>query len=115
MTDPDSLFDDFASALAKVLEAQGFRLRERMQSPQSIGSRLVQYARGTQEVRLLWDGRERWFLIQQRGAVLHGQEDEWNDIAFERYEPTRDPPNGSKRFKPASIWLLGTSVAEGGA
>jgi hypothetical protein len=92
MTDPGSLFDDFASALSKVLEPQGFRLRERMQSPQSFGSRLVRYARGTQEVQLIWDGREGWFLVQQRGAVLDKAEDEWNDVAFERYEPTRDQP-----------------------
>jgi hypothetical protein len=92
MKDPGCLFDDFAGALSKVLEAQGFRLRERPQPPQSFGSRLVMYVRGTQEVRLLWDGRERWFLLQQRGAILHGHEDEWNDVAFERYDPTRDPP-----------------------
>jgi hypothetical protein len=31
-------------------------------------------------------------LLQQRGAVLYGEEEEWNDVAFERYDPTRDPP-----------------------
>jgi hypothetical protein len=41
---------------------------------------------------LIWDGRERWFLVQQRGAVLDKAEDEWNDVAFERYEPTGDQP-----------------------
>ena len=90
MISSDLIFDDAAIKLGRALEPQGFRVSERMPPPDSFGNRLLGYSRGSQAVRLVWDGRERWFLLQQASAALNG-EPSWTDLVWECYDPQSDP------------------------
>jgi hypothetical protein len=86
----NAIFDEAAIELARALEPHGFRVSERIPPPDSFGHRLLGYRRGTEGVRLIWDGREEWFLLQQSSGVLDG-EPPWTDLVWERYDPQADP------------------------
>lgn len=64
--------------LSDVLTAAGFRQREEQLHPDHFGSALIIFENPRWELRLIWDGREGWAIIQRRLAKA---EVDWVDAA----------------------------------
>ena len=62
--------------LNEGLVARGYAVEATQDNPESFGSRYCDYIRGEQRVRLIWDGRDQW-------CVLQGGK-KWRDLAFKR-------------------------------
>lgn len=57
---------DFAlvTRLHEGLLARGYAVETVHESPESFGSWYRDYARGRERVRLIWDGKDQWFVLQ---------------------------------------------------
>ena len=66
----------FGARLHDGLLARGYVVETEFDSPDSFGSWYKDYIRPDQRVRLLWDGRDQWFVLQ--GGK------QWRDLAIRR-------------------------------
>jgi hypothetical protein len=67
---------DVSVLLDEGLLARGYAVERTQENPESFGSWYRDYVRGEQRVRLIWDGRDQWFVLQ--GGK------EWHDLAIRR-------------------------------
>jgi hypothetical protein len=67
---------DLRVLLNEGLVARGYAVERTQENPESFGSWYRDYVRGEQRVRLIWDGRDQWFVLQ--GGK------EWRDLAIKR-------------------------------
>ena len=79
---------DFRNLLHVSLLSRGFALEAEVESPESFGSWYRDYERSGQRIRLLWDGKDRWFVLQG------GQR--WRDLAIRK--PTDLSTSGIDEF-----------------
>jgi hypothetical protein len=56
--------DPLQRDLDPVLHAVGFRLEVDRDHAEAFGSRHCEWRRGAEEIRILWDGKERWLLVE---------------------------------------------------
>ena len=76
MGSPGDAFLDISQALTGM----NFKLTEDTYDEQAFGSRYAIYQRNLDEVRLVWDGREEWLLLETRGEG----EKAWKELWIER-------------------------------
>jgi len=76
MGSPGNAFEE----VGRYLTGLKFRLIEDVYDAQAFGSRYVVYSRGTQDVRLIWDGKEEWLLLELGNAAT----DDWTELRRER-------------------------------
>jgi hypothetical protein len=82
MQDVDRIFE----AVAHVLSALGYLGVEDVRHAEAFGSRYAVFSKGgSRSLRLVWDGKEEWFLLQQSEAG------NWQDLADGRIGPRIDP------------------------
>jgi hypothetical protein len=86
MQEIDSVFDQ----ITQTLRSDGFRGVEDARHPEAFGSRYAVFAGLGRYLRLVWDGRESWFLLQEQAP---GNPAEWSDIAVERVGSVFAPPD----------------------
>lgn len=67
---------DLRVLLDKGLRARGYAVESTQEDAESFGSWYCDYVRGEQRLRLIWDGRDQWFVLQ-------GGET-WHDLAIKR-------------------------------
>jgi len=67
---------DLRVLLDEGLLARGYAVEATQENPESFGSWYRDYVRGEKRVRLIWDGRDRWFVLQ--GGK------KWHDLAIKR-------------------------------
>ena len=106
MTLPETLFEDAAIQLARALEPQGFRVVRHAPPTHAFRDRLATYRRGSQEVRLIWDVRQRHFLLQQTSATLDPDltEPSWTDVVCEPYTIGETPRTAPRRSRQRYSW-----------
>ena len=76
MGNPGNAFEEIGRELA----ALKFTLIEDVYDEQAFGSRWAHYSRGDESVRLIWDGKEEWLLIENRNE----NEQAWKELCIER-------------------------------
>jgi hypothetical protein len=61
---------DLTVLLNEGLLGRGYAIERTQESPEAFGSWYRDYTRGDQRLRLVWDGRDQWFVLQgaQRDA-----------------------------------------------
>ena len=64
MISGSAAFEQIIDALQPKLSAQGFTLRVAREHAQTFGSRYMTFSDGTRFIRLVWDGREEWFVLE---------------------------------------------------
>ena len=62
--------------LHEGLLARGYAVEASLDSPESFGSWYKDYLRSDRRVRLIWDGRDQWFVLQGGST--------WRDLAIKR-------------------------------
>jgi hypothetical protein len=86
MGNPGTAFEE----LNRELRGRGFELIEDVSDPEAFGSRYATYSREAESIRLIWDGKDEWLVLQRRST----SETAWNDIAIERVgRETANPRN----------------------
>src|SRR6266536_2381638 len=75
MGNPGNAFEDIGRDLAGLK----FTLVEDVCDEQAFGSRYAHYRRGDENVRLIWDGKEEWLVLEGR----HEDERAWKELCIE--------------------------------
>jgi hypothetical protein len=74
-------------AVARGFKTLGYRCVEDVRHPEAFGSRYAVFSKkSSRSLRLVWDGKEEWFLLQQSSAG------NWHDLAEERTGSRIDLP-----------------------
>ena len=96
MISGSATFDQILAALRPGLEAGRFTLLEAHAYPEAFGSRHATFTDGRRFLRLVWDGKEQWFVLEgdaepefrpASGAPV------WIDLALQRFDPTQADSN----------------------
>jgi hypothetical protein len=88
MTDPTDVFDAIHRSVESLLRGRGFHVSEERAHPRAFGSRHVVYSRGASLVRLTWDGKERWFVLEASLKPDDSGRPAWLDLGVQRWDPT---------------------------
>lgn len=83
-------FDQILDALSPDLVAGGFELVEAREHPESLGSRYATFSDGRRFVRLTWDGKEQWFVLEGDDEPEYRPESGhlvWLDLTLQRFDP----------------------------
>ena len=68
--------DKLRDRLHDGLVARGYSVAASADTPEAFGSWYVDYLRSDRQLRLIWDGRDQWFVLQ--GGTP------WSDLAIKR-------------------------------
>lgn len=83
------MFDELDRGLGQLLQAAGLVRGETASHPEAFGSRYSVYVGPHFSLRLTWDGKEGWFVLEcdrLPGAASPGP---WVDLSLQRYDPAR--------------------------
>jgi hypothetical protein len=90
MSAPHRAFGQTLLSLTPVLEAAGFVVSDERYDDASFGSRYTTFDRGDQEIRLMWDGKESWLVLEARPLSHRQFPHGWVDLAL--HKATSDGP-----------------------
>ena len=76
MGSPGNTFEETDRDLA----SRGFKLIESVHDENAFGSRYAIYSRGAESVRLTWDKRDEWLLLEIRKTSAES----WRDLCIEK-------------------------------
>ena len=85
MASIEGLFPELAEVVRKDAGSRGFTEAPARADEAAFGGRIVRWKRGTEELRLLWDGREQWLNFEYRPAPDYPAALEWTGTLSERY------------------------------
>jgi hypothetical protein len=76
MGSPGNAFEEIDQDFAGLK----FALVDDVYDEQAFGSRYAHYRRGNQNLRLVWDGKEEWLLLENRNQ----NEKAWKELCIKR-------------------------------
>ena len=81
-------FDKVLAAFEGDLRQHGFVVVEASEHPESFGSRAAIFSDGQRIVRLTWDGKEHWFVLEAdpNPRLNVGGKPVWIDLTLQRYD-----------------------------
>ena len=84
-------FDQVLAAFERDRTEHGFVLVEAREHPESFGSRYAVFSDGHRMVRLIWDGKESWFVLEADPEPHRnpGGKPAWIDLTLQRYDERR--------------------------
>jgi hypothetical protein len=80
-------FDRILEAIQPVLLAHRLHLIEQETHPEAFGSRHIIYGDESLHVRLVWDGKERWFVLEVDESPGRTKWPGWIDLTLQRFDP----------------------------
>jgi hypothetical protein len=86
MSEFAAILDPLRRDLDGVLNALGFRVELDRYHPEAFGSRTCEWRRGAEAIRVLWDGKERWLLVEYAANLLAEPMPPLQDILLVRQE-----------------------------
>jgi hypothetical protein len=90
MISANEAFERIAEAIEPPLAQRGFSTVEEKSHPESFDSRYTTFGNGTEFIRLVWDGKEEWFVLESIPASSATFTSGWTDILLQRFKPKRD-------------------------
>ena len=84
------IFCEIKQKLVDHLPALGFALVEDRYFPEAFGSRDATFRREMEAIRLLWDGREGWFILQSCAHADKEPWQDWKDIDLQSFDQQTD-------------------------
>lgn len=84
-------FDQILAHLRPALAARAFELLDVRETPEPLESRSAIFSDGRRLVRLTWDGRERFFVLEGDAEPhLNGTgQPAWLDLTLQLFDPRR--------------------------
>ena len=80
MIESSALFSDALSALTPALETAGFVVSDDYET--AFGSRFTVFDGGTQDIRLGYDGKDSWLILEARPASHRQFTHGWVDLGI---------------------------------
>jgi hypothetical protein len=80
-------FDRVLEAIQPVFLAHGLHLIEEERHPEAFGSRHTTYGDESLHVRLVWDGKEQWFVLEVDESPGRTAWPGWIDLTLQRFDP----------------------------
>lgn len=90
MISTQTAFERILQAIKPVLVENGFSEVENKSRPKAFGSRFATFGDGKEFIRLTWDGKEGWFVLESIPASSVTFEWGWTDILLQFFKPNRD-------------------------
>jgi hypothetical protein len=73
-------------ALDTKLIAQGYQIAHEQFDDKVFGSRYVVWSNNEDALRLIWDGKERWFVLEVADALPFSSNTAWEEIVLISYD-----------------------------
>ena len=86
MIDPQDAYTTVIASLRPILETAGFRETASRYDEAAFGGRHTTFDRGDQEIRLAWDGKESWFVLDARPESHRRFPHGWVDLTRQRFD-----------------------------
>ena len=64
MISTDTAFERITETIEPPLTQSGFSQVEEKNYPESFGNRHITFGNGKEFIRLVWDGKEQWFVVE---------------------------------------------------
>lgn len=89
---PSEAFRLIMEVIRPTLIGQGFTLHEEREHTEAFGSRYAIFVSGDEGIRLEWDGKERWFVLEHAPDSVYSKHPPWIDLQLARWgdELTRE-------------------------
>lgn len=105
-------FERIQDTLQPVLLEKGFTKIEEKCYPEAFDSCYVIFQNAKEHIRLIWDGKEHWFLLQSTPDSSVTFTSEWTDILLQFFKPGQHRPETvdkiAEDLKTALLDYLGT-------
>ena len=88
MISPEIAFEQILHSIKPILIKSGFSEIERKSHPEAFGSCYITFSDEREFIRLVWDGKEGWFVIESMpvSSLTPG----WIDILLQFFKPNTD-------------------------
>ena len=90
MISTETAFEQILEAVEPPLTRSGFSKVEEESHPEAFGSRYATFGNGKEFIRLAWDEKEGWFVLESIPASSVTFESGWADIMLQFFKPQRD-------------------------
>lgn len=90
MISTESAFEQILEAIESPLTQGGFSKVEEKSHPEDFGSRHTTFGDGEEFIRLTWDGKGGWFVLESIPASSVTFESGWADILLQSFRPRLD-------------------------
>ena len=90
MISTETAFEQILEAIGHSLAQSGFSKVEERSHPEAFGSRYTTFGDGKEFIRLTWDGKEGWFVLESIPTSSVTFESGWADILLQFFKPQQD-------------------------
>jgi hypothetical protein len=82
-------------AVSSILMTKGYSLRDSQYHEESFGSRFYIWINNAKKhcYRLIWDGRDSWFILEESPYVGNPDKVAWADVVIVPFDSNVDSPN----------------------
>jgi hypothetical protein len=84
---PHEVFDALAAVVATVVTGHGFHEETDEEHPQAFGSRARTWRSGRELIRMTWDGKDQFFVVEASDEPDVSGRPVWVDVDLRRWEP----------------------------
>jgi|SRR4051812_16546107 hypothetical protein len=81
------------ASLDSKLTPQGYQIVHEQFDDKVFGSRYVIWSNNEDALRLIWDGKESWFVLEVADALPLSLTTAWQDIALVPFDPKKQDEN----------------------
>ncbi len=86
----EAAFERIFEEIMPVLVKGGFSEVERKNHPEAFGSRFITFGDEKELIRLTWDGKNEWFVLESISLSSMIFESGWADILLQLFKPRSD-------------------------
>ena len=90
MITPSQAFERIEAALRQTLESAGFQDTRSESHPQAFGSQFSVYTSPSATLRLTWDGKEGFFVLECDRLPNETAPGPWADLTLQRFDSRVD-------------------------
>jgi hypothetical protein len=83
-------FERIRDTIQPILLENGFTEVEEKYYPETFGSCYIMFQKGKQHIRLTWDGKEHWFVLEHIPALSMAFVSGWVDILLQPFKPEQN-------------------------
>jgi hypothetical protein len=85
-------FEKVRKMIQSILLKHSFTKIEEKFYPEIFGSCHVIFQNPQEQIRLIWDGKEHWFLLESISDLPETYKSGWTDILLQPFKPGHDRP-----------------------
>jgi len=78
-------YEIIKAALNARLVSEGYNVTKERYDPDVFGSRYTIWSSGNSGKRLIWDGKDRWFILQESNAITFDWQTDWKELIHVPY------------------------------